>query len=134
MLAETLADAVRMRAVSERALESARVDTTAQTKVVAHPTDSHMLMPRIERVTALAKSTISSCASHSSGLAGRPAYPDLSRIILGCGHKQAMRWMRKLRTSLGRLDRDIGRYTTGDDRLEAAFAQTREGVARILSL
>ena len=132
LLAETLAVAVRAQAVSERAMERVTLDTTVQTKAVAHPTDSHLLMRGIERLNALAK-------KHDIKLrqsflrVGRQAKRDVSRLIHGRGHKQAMRWVRKLRTWLGRLDRDIGRKIAGDDMLEAAFAQTRERVARILA-
>jgi IS5 family transposase len=54
LLAETLAVALRTKAVSEQAMERVTVDTTVQTKAVAHPTDSHLLMRGIERRNALA--------------------------------------------------------------------------------
>lgn len=88
-------------------------------------------MRGIERLNALAK-------KHNIKLrqsflrVGRQAKRDVSRLIHGRGHKQAMRWVRKLRTWLGRLDRDIGRKIAGDEMLEAAFADARERVARIL--
>ena len=44
-----------------------------------------------------------------------------------------MRWVRKLRTWLGRLDRDIGRKIAGNEDLEAAFAVARERVAKLLT-
>src|SRR3546814_20249704 len=44
-----------------------------------------------------------------------------------------MRWVRKLRTWLGRLDRDIGRKIAGNAELEAAFTVARERVARVLA-
>ena len=44
-----------------------------------------------------------------------------------------MRWVRKLRTWLGRLDRYIGRRIVGDAQLEAAFAVARERVALVLT-
>jgi IS5 family transposase len=64
---------------------------------------------------------------------GRRARRDVSRLIHGRGHKQAMRWVRKMRTWLGRLDRDIGRKIAGNEALEAAFAGLRERVARVLT-
>jgi IS5 family transposase len=64
---------------------------------------------------------------------GRRARRDVSRLIHGRRHKQAMRWVRKLRTWLGRLDRDIGRKIAGNEELETAFAVARERVARILA-
>jgi hypothetical protein len=38
------------------------------------------------------------------------------------GHKQGLRWVRKLRTWLGRLIRDIERKIVGDTAAEAFFA------------
>jgi IS5 family transposase len=58
---------------------------------------------------------------------------EVSRLIYGRGHKQAMRWVRKMRTWLGRLDRDIGRKIAGDTLLERVFAVARERTGRILA-
>lgn len=119
-------------AVTPQACERVTVDTTVQTKAVAHPTDSHLLMRGIEWLNRLAK-------KHGIKLrqsflrVGRQARRDVSRLIHGRGHSQAMRWVRKLRTWLGRLDRDIGRKIAGNEELEAAFAVTRERVAKILT-
>jgi IS5 family transposase len=132
LLAETLSVAMRTQAVTPQACERVTVDTTVQTKAVAHPTDSHLLMRAIEWLNRLAK-------KHRIKLrqsflrVGRQARRDVSRLIHGRGHKQAMRWVRKLGTWLGRLDRDIARKIAGNDVLEAAFAETRERVARILA-
>lgn len=132
LLAETLSVALRTQAVTRQACERVTLDTTVQTKAVAHPTDSHLLMRGIERLNALAKKH-GLVLRQSFLRLGRQARRDVSRLIHGRGHKQAMRWVRKLRTWLGRLDRDIGRKIAGNDALEAAFAETRERVARILA-
>ena len=132
LLAETLGVAMRAGATTPAACERVTVDTTVQTKAVAHPTDSHLLMRGIEWLNRLAR-------RHGIPLrqsflrVGRRARRDVSRLIHGRGHKQAMRWVRKLRTWLGRLDRDIGRKITGDAALEAAFAVARERVAVVLA-
>lgn len=132
LLAETLSVAMRTEATTPAACERVTVDTTVQTKAVAHPTDSHLLMRGIEWLNRLAR-------RHDIKLrqsflrVGRRARRDVSRLIHGRGHKQAMRWVRKLRTWLGRLDRDIGRKIAGDAQLEAAFAVARERVATVLA-
>lgn len=132
LLAQTLAVAMRTNAVTPQAFERVTLDTTVQTKAVAYPTDSHLLMRGIELLNRLAK-------RHDIPLrqsflrVGRRARRDVSRLIHGRGHKQAMRWVRKMRTWLGRLDRDIGRKIAGNETLEAAFAVPRERVARILT-
>ena len=132
LLAETLHVAMRTHAMPSQACERVTLDTTVQTKAIAHPTDSHLLMRAIEWLNRLAK-------RHGIKLrqsflrVGRRARRDVSRLIHGRGHKQAMRWVRRLRTWLGRLDRDIGRKTAGNAELEAAFAVARERVAKILT-
>lgn len=45
-----------------------------------------------------------------------------------------MRWVRALKTWLGRLDRDIGRKIAGDKTLETAVADSRQNVARTMLL
>src|SRR3546814_3670723 len=88
---------MRTEATTQAACERVTVDTTVQTKAVAHPTDSHLLMRGIEWLNRLAK-------RHGIKLrqsflrVGRRARRDVSRLIHGRGHKQAMRWVRKLRT------------------------------------
>ena len=132
LLAETLGVAMRSGATTPTACERVTVDTTVQTKAVAHPTDSHLLMRGIQWLNRLAKRH--GVALRQSFLrVGRRARRDVSRLIHGRGHRQAMRWVRKLRTWLGRLDRDIGRRIVGDAALEAAFAVARERVAAILA-
>jgi IS5 family transposase len=120
------------RAVTPQACERVTVDTTVQTKAVAHPTDSHLLMRGIEWLNRLARKHGLKLRQSFLRL-GRQARRDVSRLIHGRGHKQAMRWVRKLRTWLGRLDRDIGRKIAGNEELEAAFAVARERVAKILT-
>ncbi|GAC1585318.1 MAG: IS5 family transposase [Sphingomicrobium sp.] len=132
LLAETLAVAMRTNAVTEQAMERVTLDTTVQTKAVAHPTDSHLLMRGIELLNRLAKKH-GLALRQSFVRVGRRAKRDVSRLIHGRGHRQAMRWVRKMRTWLGRLDRDIGRKIVGNEALEAAFAVARERVARILA-
>ena len=132
LLAETLAVAMRTQAVTPQACERVTLDTTVQTKAVAHPTDSHLLMRGIELLNRLAKKH-GLVLRQSFLRVGRRAKRDVSRLIHSRGHKQAMRWVRKMRTWLGRLDRDIGRKIAGHETLEAAFAVARERVARVLT-
>lgn len=100
LLAQTLDVAIRTNAVTPQAFECVTLDTTVQTKAVAYPTDSHLLMRGIELLNRLAK-------KHGIPLrqsflrVGRRAKRDVSRLIHGRGHKQAMRWVRKMRTWLG---------------------------------
>lgn len=88
LLAETLSVAMRTEATTPAACERVTVETTVQTKAIAHPTDSHLLMRGIERLNRLAR-------RHHIKLrqsflrVGRRARRDASRLIHGRGHKQA---------------------------------------------
>lgn len=131
LLAETIAVAIKTKAVSERQLERITVDTTVQTKAVAHPTDSHLILRAIEWLNRLAK-------RHGIGLrqpflrVATRARREVARLLHTGGHKQGLRWLKKMRTWLGRLIRDIRRKIGSDPTLEAAFATVLERAERIL--
>jgi IS5 family transposase len=119
-------------AVMPQACERVTLDTTVQTKAIAHPSDSHLLLRGIEWLNRLAKQH-GITLRQSFLRVGRQARREVSRLIHGRGHKQAMRWVRKLGTWLGRLGRDIGCKIAGNEALEAAFAVARERAAKILT-
>src|SRR5580704_9650210 len=82
------------------------IDTTVQTKAVAHPSDSHLLYRGIERLNRLAKRHGVELRQSFLRL-GKYAKREVSRLIHTGGHKQAMRHLRRLKTFLGRLYRDV---------------------------
>lgn len=131
LLAESIAVAVKTKAVNERQLERITVDTTVQTKAVAHPTDSHLILRAIEWLNRLAKRHNVKLRQSFLRLATR-ARREVARLLHGRGHKQGLRWLRHMRTWLGRLTRDIRRKIDGDPILEAAFATVLERAERIL--
>ena len=57
---------------------------------------------------------------------------EVARLLHTGGHRQGLRWLRNMRTWLGRLIRDIRRKIAGDPALEAAFATVLERAERIL--
>ena len=73
VLAETIAAAKRVGAMAETHARRVTIDTTVQTKAVAHPTDSHLLHAGVRWLTRLARppaGTAWRCASPSC--ASRP--------------------------------------------------------------
>ena len=132
LLAETIAVAVKTEAVSERQLERITVDTTVQTKAVAHPTDSHLILRAIEWLNRAA--TRHSIKLRQSFLRlATWARREVARLLHTGGHKQGLRCIRKMRTWLGRLIRDIRRKIAGDPALEAAFGTVLERAERVLN-
>jgi len=120
LLAETISVAVKTEAVSDRQLERITVDTTVQTKAVAHPTDSHLRLRAAEWLVRLAKRQGVKLRQSFARLMVQ-ARREVGRFLHTGGNKQGLRWLRKMRTWLGRLTRDIRRKITGDAALETAF-------------
>lgn len=127
LLAETIRLALASGALDGASCERITVDTTVQTKAVAYPTDAHLLLRAMEQLNRLARKHALTLRQSYLRLA-REARREVARLIHGKGHKQAMRHLRKMRTWLGRLTRDIGRKIealgeAGGD-IKAAFAET----------
>jgi IS5 family transposase len=132
LLAETLAAATRAKAVDKSQMQRVTIDTTAQTKAVAHPTDSHLQLRAIEWLNKLAKKQGVNLRQSYLRLATR-ARREVARLIHGRGHKQAMRFLRKMRTWTGRLVRDIERKVEGKPELREACAPKLERVKQLLA-
>jgi transposase, IS5 family len=132
LLAETLAAAMRAEAVDPSQMERVTIDTTAQTKAIAHPTDSHLLLRAIEWLNKLAKKQGIGLRQSYLRLATR-ARREVGRLIHGRGHKQAMRYLRKMRTWVGRLVRDIERKIEGQPDLRHACEPRLERIKQFLA-
>ncbi|WP_408182010.1 IS5 family transposase [Paraburkholderia dipogonis] len=112
LLAATIAAAVQMKAVKPVELERVIVDTTVQEKAIAYPTDSRLLEVARARLVQLAQ---------RAGLALKQTYERegkrLRRRAGGYAHAKQFRRLRRVlkrqRTVLGRLLRDIERKLSG---------------------
>jgi transposase, IS5 family len=132
LLAETLRIALETRATTQEAFERVTVDTTVQTKAIAHPSDAQLLLRSIQTLARMAKAK-GIKLRQSFLFVAKAARTCVTRLLHQRAHKQAMRHVRKLRTFAGRLRRDIGRKATGDTDMEAAFADTLALVDRVIA-
>jgi IS5 family transposase len=131
LLQESLRVAHETGALVTKDLERVVVDTTVQPKAIAHPTDARLTHRAIVKLVAFAK---------KNGVALRQSYLRVAKraaIMVGRythAHqfKRANRELRFLRKRLGRLIRDIGRKTAGDEALTARFAPRRSLVVKVL--
>jgi transposase, IS5 family len=132
LLAETIAAAIGSGAMEDRHAKRVTVDTTVQTKAVAHPTDSHLLHTGVRWLARLARRYGVRLRQSFVRLAAQ-ARREAARLMHGPGHAQALRHVRRPRTFLGRRHRDIARKVAGRPDLEAVFATAQERVARLLA-
>src|SRR6187399_1791085 len=132
LLQESLAVATRTEAMKPSDLARVVIDTTVQPKAVMFPTDAKLLNRARERLVRLAKKLgVSLRQSHRR--VGKLALIKHQRYAHAHQFKRANRSLRKLKTYLGRVIRDIGRRIDGDPELEEIFAQPLSLSRRVLA-
>jgi IS5 family transposase len=120
LIQESLASATRTGAASPKDFSKVIVDTTVQEKAVAFPTDAKLMHRARERLVRLAK---------KHGVALRQSYERIGKHALIAHQryahakqfKRANKALRKLRTFLGRVERDIARRIKDDEGLRDVF-------------
>jgi transposase, IS5 family len=132
LIQESLATAARIEALRPKDLARVVVDTTVQPKAVMFPTDARLIDRARTRLVRLAK---------KRGVALRQSYARVGKFALikhqryahAKQFKRAKRALRRLKTYLGRVMRDIARKTAGDEDLRAAFVRELYLAERVLS-
>ena len=131
LLQESLAVAAKTKAIKPAELSQVVVDTTVQPKAIAFPTDAKLLNRSREILVRLA---------NKHGLMLRQSYKRVGKLALikhqryahAKQFKRAGKSLRKLKTYLGRVRRDIARKIKGNDELIDAFAKALSITARVL--
>ena len=114
---------MREKHLPKRDLAEITVDTTVQEKNVTHPTDSKLLYKAIVKLVGAAQ--VRGIPLRQSYIrVGKRAAVMAGRYVHAKQFKRMRRQLRKLRTYVGRLIRDIRRKTTGIDE-ELAILLTR---------
>ncbi len=114
LLTETIALAVREKHLPKSDLARVTVDTTVQEKNITYPTDSKLLYKAIVKLGDAAKSR-GIAIRQSYVRVGKKAAVMASRYAHAKQFKRMRRQLRKLRTYVGRLIRDLRRKTTDMD-------------------
>ncbi|TJV78873.1 MAG: IS5 family transposase, partial [Mesorhizobium sp.] len=121
LLQESLAAATRLGAAKPSDFRAVIVDTTVQEKAITFPTDAKLMHRARERLVKLAK---------RHGIALRQSYARVGKIVLikhqryahAKQFKRANRQLKRLRTMLGAVIRDITRKLVGRPELMQVFA------------
>jgi hypothetical protein len=121
-LQESLSVAARTKAIKPSELSRVIVDTTVQPKNVTFPTDAKLLNRAREKLVRLSKLS-GVCLRQSYARVGKFALIQHQRYAHAKQFKRARRMLKKLRTYLGRVMRDIGRKSAGNAALEGRFAR-----------
>src|SRR3981189_2708945 len=122
LLQESLSVATRTKAIKPSELSQVIVDTTVQPKNVTFPTDAKLLNRAREKLVRLA-GLHAVPLRQSYARVGKFALVQHQRYAHAKQFRRANRMLKKLRTYLGRIIRDIGRKIEGNGGLEGAFAK-----------
>ena len=122
LIQESLNVATKTGAAKPSDFSKVIVDTTVQPRAIAHPTDAKLMHRAREKRVALAK---------KHGVALRQSYQRVGKYALiayqryahAKQFKRARRALRRLRTMLGRVMRDIARKTSGKAALRDVFVK-----------
>lgn len=132
ILQVTISAGVQSRTVKAADFKRVTVDTTVQEKAVSYPTDSKLLNRSRERLVRL-------CQRHGVRLRqsyarkGPRALQQANRYGHARQYKRLRREVKRLRTYLGRVVRDIGRKTAGNAAQQTVFAGELALAARLLA-
>jgi IS5 family transposase len=122
LLQESLSVATRTGAAKPADFTQVIVDTTVQEKAITFPTDAKLMHRARERLVRLAKAH-GVALRQSYARIGKRALIKYQRYAHAKPFKRANKALRRLRTMLGRVIRDISRKITGNPALKDLFAR-----------
>ena len=132
VLKATVAVALASKTVKPSSLERVTVDTTVQEKAIAHPTDSRLYLKALQALVRQAKRAGIKLRQSHTRLA-KKASTKAGRYAHAKQYKRMRRELKRLRTYLGRVYRDVGRKIAGDEAQQTRFAGLMGLVERLLA-
>jgi transposase, IS5 family len=141
LLAQSIDAAMRGRVIKRASLDTVVLDTTVQPKAIAHPTDSRLLnRAREQLVDAAQEAGITLRQSYAR--VGKAAEHQAGRYAHAKQYRRMQREIRKLRTWLGRVIRDVqrkggeltGKLKTKIDIAQRMVEQRRDSKSKLYAL
>lgn len=108
LLAQSIAAATKGRVIKRASLDAVVLDTTVQPKAIAHPTDSRLLNRAREQLVDAAQDA-GITLRQSYARVGKAAEHQAGRYAHARQYRRMHREIRRLRTWLGRVIRDVQR-------------------------
>ena len=132
LLAATIQAGLESGAVRPSSLERISVDTTVQPKAITHPTDAKLYLKALLALVRQAKKCGLRLRQAHTRLAKRAAV-QVGRYAHARQMRRLRRELKRLKTSLGRVDRDVARKVAGDEGLALRFARLLGLTERLLT-
>jgi transposase, IS5 family len=131
LLAATIQAGLESGAVRPASLERISVDTTVQPKAITHPTDAKLYLKALLALVRQAKKCGLTLRQTHTRLARRAA-AQVGRYAHARQMRRMRRELKRLKTYLGRVYRDVARKVAGNDGLSTRFASLLGLTERLL--
>jgi IS5 family transposase len=131
LLSQTIKTAKRVKTVETTSLRKVIVDTTVMEKNITYPTDAKLYKRGVETLVRMAK-TYSIDLRQSYSRLSKKALFRTNRYFYARQMKRARKEVKKLRTYLGRINRDIKRKIKGNVELEFYFSDVLKIIDKVL--
>ncbi len=141
LLAQSIEAARRGRVIKRASLDTVVLETTVQPKAIAHPTDSRLLNKAHEQLVDAAQDAgITLCQSYAR--VGKAAEHQAGRYAHPRQYQRMQREIRRLRTWLGRVIRDVqrrggeitGALKTSIEIAQRLYEQRRDSRSKLYAL
>jgi IS5 family transposase len=132
MLAATVQAALDMKLLRPQSFQKVNVDTTVQEKAIHYPTDARLYYDMREKLARLANENGVELRQSYTRL-GKRALFQVGRYAHARQMKRAAKKIRKLKTYLGCVTRDIQRKIEGSEDLQKAFRPALALAGRVLA-
>lgn len=132
MLSATVQSGRRMNLLKATSFKKLNADTTVQEKAIRYPTDARLYFDMREKLVALARANQVELRQSYVFVAKR-ALLEVFRYSHARQMKRAGKRIKKLKTWLGRVVRDIDRKTQANALLQTIFAQSLALARRLLA-
>jgi IS5 family transposase len=132
MLAATVKAGLDMKALRAGSFDKVNVDTTVQEKAIHYPTDAKLYFDMREKLVRMAQENGVELRQSYVRL-GKKALFQAGRYAHARQMKRAKKQIKKLKTYLGRVVRDIRRKLDGDETRQAVFCEALGLADRLLA-
>ncbi|PVE20497.1 IS5 family transposase [Microvirga sp. KLBC 81] len=132
LLTATIQAGLATGAVRPTSLERISVDTTVQPKAITHPTDAKLYLKALQALVRQAKRHGLKLRQTHTRLAKRAAV-QVGRYAHARQMRRMQRQLKRLKTYLGRVYRDVARKVAGDEGLSSCFASLLGLTERLLT-
>lgn len=132
LLLLTIELGIKTKTIKRSDMKRVNVDTTVQEKAISYPTDAKLIDKAIRKLGELSK-RFNLPIKQSYKFKSRKALFKVNNYGRAQQHKRKNKWLNKMKTYLGRLQRDVERKLGSREEIQGQFLEILTQAKRLLS-